>query len=104
MFPGSYFCGGTCHIFLWRNHYKTRNVLLTSMILYYLILTRRRSLVPSANCLFVRYTPGSSCSVHSVSMSLAFLIDGSSLEEVVVLDASTYDPAWKFWPPPEKCS
>uniref|UniRef100_A0A3Q7HRE8 Uncharacterized protein n=1 Tax=Solanum lycopersicum TaxID=4081 RepID=A0A3Q7HRE8_SOLLC len=65
----------------------------TVEILKYLNLTRRSSLVPSTSCLMVIYTPGSSCSIHSDSISLALLTESeaSSLESVVVLDASIYD-------------
>ena len=58
--------------------------------------TRRSSLIPPGKARTVIYTPGSSSSTHSLSWSLALLMDTerspdlstSSGEELVLIDAS----------------
>lgn len=59
----------------------------------YLKRTRLSSRPPPGNALIVMYTPGSSCSTHSVSISLALLIETSerSASELVLMEPSTDD-------------
>lgn len=55
-------------------------------------LTRLSSLFPSGKALMVMYTPASSCSTHSLSRSLALLMDSSPDREVLVrIDAADAD-------------
>jgi hypothetical protein len=62
----------------------------------YLNLTLLISLLPPGKDLIVMYTPGSSSSTHSLSGSLALLIDKSpersaSLEELLLIEAAIDD-------------
>lgn len=62
----------------------------------YLNRTRLSSRIPVGNALIVMYTPGTSCSIHSDSISLALLNETSperspSLDELVLAEASIDD-------------
>lgn len=62
----------------------------------YLNRTRLSSRIPLGNALIVMYTPGTSCSIHSDSISLALLKETSperspSLDELVLAEASIDD-------------
>lgn len=78
-------------MYLEKNYITTKSVKVS-----YLNRTRLSSRTPLGNALIVMYTPGTSCSIHSDSISLALLNETSperspSLDELLLTEASIDD-------------